>query len=51
MRIQGHSYFENQELEQIQSRVENRVNNIFKKVKFYQSKSGDGSYIIPTDLK
>ena len=51
MRIQGRNYFEQIDIQEIQSQVETRIANIFKKVKFYQNRKSDGSYIVPGDLK
>ena len=52
MRIYGRNYFERLEIDEIEAQIENRVQNVYKKVKFYQNKEkNDGSYIVPTNLK
>lgn len=33
------------------SQKEHKINGMFKKIKFYQGKGGDGKYAIPQELE
>ena len=49
MRIKGDGYFEKLDREQIQSKKKSKIENQFKKVRFYQNQVKN--YMIPADLK
>ena len=48
-RIKGGAYYEKQDIEMLETKMESKIENLFKKVKFYQK--SEKNYMVPSDLK
>lgn len=48
-RMKGGAYYEKQDIEMLETKMESKIENLFKKVKFYQK--SEKNYMVPSDLK